>query len=88
MAAEWEQERRLNDYENDEEVQEAVRRMEDAEREGVGQLTVAQHAEMRKVRRLNQTVRGRRLGRAVAAAHFIPLRTETEKDEMEGSDDE
>ena len=89
MAAEWEQEMRLNDYENDEEVQEAVRQMEDAEREGVGQLTVAQHAEMRrKARRLNQTVRGRRLGRAVAAAHFIPLRTETEKDETEGSDDE
>ena len=37
----------------------------------------------------SETVRGRRLGRAVAAAHYIPLITDKDEtmDETESSDD-
>ena len=67
-----------NAYEKDEEVQEAVRKMEDANsRSG---LTLADCDEIRqKVRRLNQTVRGRQLGKAVAAEPFDDAVVSTER---------
>ena len=83
MRAEWEEELRENDYEEDEEVQEAVRKMEDAD--GPAQ-SFAKHDEMRQeVRRLNQTVRGRRLGKAVAASPYLAVVTQPDN---ERSDDE
>ena len=91
MAAEWDLEMQENAYEKDEEVQEAVRKMEDANsRSG---LTLADCDEIRqKVRRLNQTVRGRQLGKAVAAEPFDDAVVSTERlspveDESKSSDD-
>ena len=61
----------LSRWEEDEEVQDAVRKMKDADG-----LTLGECDQMRReVLRLNQTVRGRRLGKEVAVIPYCGART-------------